>query len=66
VINDEPGIRRQDAEVPVVLMSGYTECEIETVLESDACAHFLQKPFTAESLEAALRSALASQAAASD
>lgn len=60
------GIRRRNSEVPVVLMSGYTECEIESVLESDARAHFLQKPFTAESLEEALRGALASEADAID
>jgi len=52
-------IRKQSAEVPVVLMSGFTEGEVATVLESDARTHFLQKPFTAESLEEVLRTALA-------
>ncbi|MBW2290132.1 MAG: response regulator [Deltaproteobacteria bacterium] len=52
-------IRKRSAEVPVVLMSGFTEGEVATVLESDARTHFLQKPFTAESLEEVLRTALA-------
>jgi len=59
-------IRRRRIAVPVVLMSGYTEYEIATVLESDPHAHFLQKPFTAESLEEVLRSALAGETAAID
>jgi CheY-like chemotaxis protein len=57
-------IRKQSAEVPVVLMSGFTEGEVATVLESDARTHFLQKPFTAESLEEVLRTALAAGTAA--
>jgi len=59
-------IRRQNVEVPVVLMSGFTEGEVASVLESDARAFFLQKPFTAESLEEVLRAALAVGAASSD
>ena len=52
-------IRRQSTEVPVVLMSGFTEGEVTSVLEADARTRFLQKPFTAESLEEVLRTALA-------
>ena len=52
-------IRRQSTEVPVVLMSGFTEGEVASVLEADARTRFLQKPFTAESLEEVLRTALA-------
>jgi signal transduction histidine kinase/CheY-like chemotaxis protein len=57
-------IRRRSAEVPVVLMSGFTEGEVAAVLESDARTHFLKKPFTAESLEEVLRAALAAGTAA--
>jgi signal transduction histidine kinase/ActR/RegA family two-component response regulator len=57
-------IRNQSVEVPVVLMSGFTEGEVATVLESDARTHFLQKPFTVESLEEVLRTALAAGTAA--
>jgi signal transduction histidine kinase/CheY-like chemotaxis protein len=57
-------IRRHSATVPVVLMSGFTEGEVASVLESDARTHFLQKPFTSESLEKVLRIALAAGTAA--
>jgi signal transduction histidine kinase/CheY-like chemotaxis protein len=51
-------IRRGNADVPVVLMSGFTESEVASVLESDARTRFLQKPFTSESLEQVVRAAL--------
>ena len=57
-------VRRQSAEVPVVLMSGFTEGEVAAALESDPRTHFLHKPFTAESLEEVLRTALAAGTAA--
>jgi CheY-like chemotaxis protein len=50
-------LRRHYRDVPVVLMSGFTEVEIASVLESDSLAYFLQKPFTAESLEEVIRGA---------
>jgi CheY-like chemotaxis protein len=52
-------VRRVNTRVPVVLMSGFTESEVASVLESDPNTHFLQKPFTSESLQQALRAALA-------
>jgi len=57
-------IRSRSADVPVVLMSGFTEGEVASVLESDARTYFLQKPFTAESLEDVIRTALAAGTAA--
>jgi len=38
-------IRRVNTSVPVVLMSGFTESEVASVLETDPRASFLQKPF---------------------
>jgi signal transduction histidine kinase/ActR/RegA family two-component response regulator len=51
-------VRRTNAEVPVVLMSGFTESEVASVLESDPRTHFLQKPFTSETLQKVVRTAL--------
>jgi CheY-like chemotaxis protein len=58
-------IRRQHTAVPVVLMSGFTESEVASVLESDPRAFFLQKPFTSVSLQRVVRRALATARAAS-
>lgn len=52
-------IRRMDTAVPVILMSGFTESEVASVLESDPHTSFLQKPFTGESLKQVVRNALA-------
>jgi CheY-like chemotaxis protein len=52
-------IRRVNTSVPVVLMSGFTESEVASVLETDPRASFLQKPFTGESLQQVVRTALA-------
>jgi DNA-binding NtrC family response regulator len=52
-------IRRVNTDLPVVLMSGFTESEVAAVLESDPRTSFLQKPFTAESLRQVIRTALA-------
>jgi signal transduction histidine kinase/ActR/RegA family two-component response regulator len=52
-------IRRVNTAVPVVLMSGFTESEVASVLESDPRTSFLQKPFTGESLQKVIRTALA-------
>ncbi|HEX6615170.1 MAG TPA: ATP-binding protein [Gemmatimonadales bacterium] len=53
-------------EVPVVLMSGYTEQEVASKLvhDSGGAAAFLQKPFLPEDLSSVLRRALASRAPA--
>jgi CheY-like chemotaxis protein len=59
-------IRLQSDEVPVVLMSGFSEGEVTAVLESDPRTHFLQKPFATESVEEVLRTALAVGTAAND
>ena len=52
-------IRRVNTAVPVVLMSGFTESEVASVLETDPRTSFLQKPFTGESLQKVVRNALA-------
>jgi signal transduction histidine kinase/ActR/RegA family two-component response regulator len=52
-------IRRVDPSVPVILMSGFTESEVASVLEADPRASFLQKPFTGESLQQVILAALA-------
>jgi CheY-like chemotaxis protein len=52
-------IRRVNSHVPVVLMSGFTESAVASVLDSDPRARFLQKPFTSESLKRAVCTALA-------
>jgi signal transduction histidine kinase/CheY-like chemotaxis protein len=52
-------IRRENTDVPVVLMSGFTQSEVASVIESDPRTSFLQKPFTSESLEQVVRTALA-------
>jgi DNA-binding NtrC family response regulator len=51
-------IRRVNTDLPVVLMSGFTESEVASVLESDPRTSFLQKPFTGESLQQVVRAAL--------
>jgi FixJ family two-component response regulator len=52
-------IRRVHTDIPVVLMSGFTESEVASILESDPRTSFLQKPFTGESLQQVVRTAFA-------
>jgi len=52
-------VRRTNAELPVVLMSGLPESDVAEVLESDPRTRFLQKPFSGETLEQVVRSVLA-------
>jgi CheY-like chemotaxis protein len=51
-------LRRENADAPVVLMSGFTESEVASVLESDPHTYFLQKPFTSETLKRVIHNAL--------
>jgi DNA-binding response OmpR family regulator len=48
-------IRAIDADVPIVLMSGYTEQEASARFVGRGLAGFLQKPFTSHELGTALR-----------
>ncbi len=48
-------LRAIDADVPIVLMSGYTEQEASARFVGRGLAGFLQKPFTSHELGAALR-----------
>ena len=48
-------IRRIDAAMPVILMSGYDESEATRRSTASSCDAFLQKPFTAASLMEAVR-----------
>ena len=50
------GIRALQPEVPVVLMSGYSEQHVSQALETGAANGFLKKPFTLQQLEEQLRS----------
>jgi two-component system, cell cycle sensor histidine kinase and response regulator CckA len=52
-------IRERRPELPVILMSGYTEQEVASKLldESNGAAGFLQKPFLPEDLTRVLRDA---------
>ncbi|MCC7385198.1 MAG: PAS domain-containing protein [Deltaproteobacteria bacterium] len=52
-------LRRVRPELPVVLMSGYTELEATSVFGSQDIRAFLRKPFTLEDLEESLSVALA-------
>ncbi len=59
-------LKARRPEVPVVLMSGYTEQEVASKLVNDSggAAAFLQKPFLPEDLSSVLRRAVASRAPA--
>jgi CheY-like chemotaxis protein len=50
-------LRRLDRRLPVVLMSGYHEGDLDVVLAADPFTRFLEKPFTEHSLAAAIREA---------
>jgi FixJ family two-component response regulator len=52
-------MRDIDASVPVVLMSGYSDAEIERNFADAGLAGFLQKPFRADDLYSVLARALA-------
>ncbi|MCB0139421.1 MAG: response regulator, partial [Caldilineaceae bacterium] len=43
-------LRALDATTPVILSSGYTESEIDRLLQQDAALHFLGKPYTIDEL----------------
>jgi PAS domain S-box-containing protein len=51
-------LRQKDERVPVVLMSGYTEGELNERFVGQGLAAFLQKPFTSEGMARALHKAL--------
>ena len=47
--------------LPVMLMSGFTEAETRSQLEHNGYASFLQKPFSLDTLRAAVDSLLAQE-----
>ena len=47
-------LRRIRPDVPVILMSGYTESDVSQQLAGSEVAAFLHKPFTMEELQRAL------------
>ena len=51
-------LRRQDPDVPVVLMTGYAQQEATRRFEEGELAGFLQKPFTVENLREQMRAVL--------
>lgn len=52
-------LRRIRDNIPVILMSGYTEDEVTSLFAGQGIAGFLQKPFRLETLEDILRVTLA-------
>jgi PAS domain S-box-containing protein len=51
-------LRQRLADVPILLMSGYSEPDIIKDLLNDGATHFIQKPFSAEDLIGKLRELL--------
>ncbi|MEZ4708174.1 MAG: cache domain-containing protein [Caldilineaceae bacterium] len=51
-------LRGRDKAVPVILSSGYTESQIDSLLQQDANLHFLGKPYTIDQLAPLLESIL--------
>jgi PAS domain S-box-containing protein len=56
------GIRKQDADVPIMLVSGYSQKEINPEVLSSSNVMFLQKPFTLSQFRSVMNSQLESAA----
>jgi DNA-binding NtrC family response regulator len=57
-------LAREFPELPVLLMSGYADLEVDGAVHIDSSRQFLEKPFTAAALLAFVRNALAASASA--
>ena len=54
-------LRAQDPTVRIILMSGYSDVDVEGTFAGAGLSGFLQKPFRAEDVYRALAAALADQ-----